>query len=147
MISARGLFETSCEVPDEDYEIPFGQAAFTRQGNDVTIVALSSMVNKANAVADKLATQGIAADVIDPRTTSPLDEDAILIWEFPCEILRNGSALPAAGNGGEVSEDGLGTFAWLDSAQLISDLCIEQSLGRSARKRRCGLCSSYSGKT
>ena len=61
------------------------------------------------------------------------------------EILRNGSALPAAGNGGEVSEDGLGTFAWLDSAQLVSDLCIEQSLGRSARKRRCGLCSSYSG--
>lgn len=63
------------------------------------------------------------------------------------EILRNGSALPAAGNGGEVPEDGLGTFAWLDSAQLISDLCIEQSLGRSARKRRCGLCSSYSGQT
>ena len=72
------LFENSCEVPDEDYEIPFGQAAFTRQGNDVTIVALSSMVHKANAVADKLATQGIAADVIDPRTTSPLDEEAIL---------------------------------------------------------------------
>ena len=72
------LFESSCEVPDEDYEIPFGQAAFTRQGNDVTIVALSSMVHKANAVADKLATQGIAADVIDPRTTSPLDEEAIL---------------------------------------------------------------------
>ena len=72
------LFESSCEVPDEDYEIPFGQAAFTRQGNDVTIVALSSMVHKANAVADKLATQSIAADVIDPRTTSPLDEEAIL---------------------------------------------------------------------
>jgi len=72
------LFESSCEVPDEDYEIPFGQASFTRQGNDVTIVALSSMVHKANAVADKLATQGIAADVIDPRTTSPLDEEAIL---------------------------------------------------------------------
>ncbi|MDE0841833.1 MAG: alpha-ketoacid dehydrogenase subunit beta [Porticoccaceae bacterium] len=72
------LFEASCEVPDEDYQIPFGEAAFTRQGNDVTIVALSSMVHKANAVADKLAAQGIAADVIDPRTTSPLDEEAIL---------------------------------------------------------------------
>ena len=63
------------------------------------------------------------------------------------EILRNGSALPAAGNGGEVPGDGLGTFAWLDSAQFISDLCIEQSLGRSARKRGRGLCSSYSGQT
>jgi pyruvate dehydrogenase E1 component beta subunit len=72
------LFESSCEVPDEDYEIPFGQAAFTRQGNDVTIVALSSMVHKANAVADKLAPKGIAADVIDTRTTSPLDEESIL---------------------------------------------------------------------
>lgn len=72
------LFEHSCEVPDESYSIPFGEAAYTRQGKDVTIVALSAMVHKANAVADKLAKQGITADVIDPRTTSPLDEEAIL---------------------------------------------------------------------
>ena len=68
-------------------------------------------------------------------------------WELLFEILRNGSALPAAGNGRAIPGDGLGTFAWLDSAQFISVLCIEQSLGRSARKRRRGLCSSYSGQT
>lgn len=72
------LFDTSCEVPDEDYSIPFGEAAYTREGEDVTIVAISAMVNKANAVADKLATEGISVEVIDPRTTSPLDEEAIL---------------------------------------------------------------------
>ena len=72
------LYETACEVPDEMYEIPFGEANFTRQGDDVTIVALSAMVPRANAVADKLAQEGIFCDVIDPRTTSPLDKEAIL---------------------------------------------------------------------
>ena len=72
------LYETACEVPDEEYMIPFGEACFTREGKDVTIVGISSMVHKANAVADKLAKEGISADVIDPRTTSPLDEEAIL---------------------------------------------------------------------
>ena len=87
------------------------------------------------------------AEVIDGDLYMDVD-DVLSIGDITtAEILRNGSALPAAGNGGEVPEDGLGTFAWLDSAQLISDLCIEQSLGRSARKRRRGLCSSYSGQT
>jgi len=72
------LLDQKWEVPDEEYTIPFGEAAFTREGDDVTIVALSSMVHKANAVADKLAAEGISVEVIDPRTTSPLDEEAIL---------------------------------------------------------------------
>jgi len=72
------LYETSCEVPDEMYTIPFGQANFLREGDDVTIVALSAMVHRAVAVADKLAKEGIFCDVIDPRTTSPLDKEAIL---------------------------------------------------------------------
>lgn len=74
----KTLFESSCEVPDEPYQIPFGEACFTREGNDATIVALSSMVDRANAVADSLAKDGIMVDVIDPRTTSPLDEESIL---------------------------------------------------------------------
>jgi len=72
------MYSDECEVPDEPYAIPFGQANFTRTGDQVTIVAFSRMVNVANQVADKLSQQGISVEVIDPRTTSPLDEDSIL---------------------------------------------------------------------
>lgn len=72
------LYDEACEVPDEDYTIPFGEAKFTRQGTDVTIVAISAMVPRANRVADKLAKEGISVEVIDPRTASPLDEESII---------------------------------------------------------------------
>jgi len=72
------MYADEGEVPDEPYVIPFGQANFTRRGNQATIVAFSRMVNLANQVADKLAQEGISVEVIDPRTTSPLDEDSIL---------------------------------------------------------------------
>jgi acetoin:2,6-dichlorophenolindophenol oxidoreductase subunit beta len=71
-------YELESEVPDESYTIPFGEAAITRAGKDVTVVAFSHMVNLANGVADALKSQGISVEVIDPRTTSPLDEETIL---------------------------------------------------------------------
>jgi pyruvate dehydrogenase E1 component beta subunit len=77
-VEDKFLYETSCEVPDEPYEIPFGEANFYREGTDVTIVGISNTVNKAIAVADRLSGEGISCDVIDPRTTSPLDEEAII---------------------------------------------------------------------
>ena len=64
-------------MPDEAYTIPFGEANLTREGDDVTIVALSRMVHFANEVADRLARE-VSCEVIDPRTTSPLDADTIL---------------------------------------------------------------------
>lgn len=72
------LYDVKDEVPDSPYEIPFGVANYTRQGDDVTIIALSNLVNVANRVADQLAQEGISVEVVDPRTTSPLDEEAIL---------------------------------------------------------------------
>jgi len=72
------LYADECEVPDEPYVIPFGEARFTRQGDQVTIVALSRMVHLANQVADNMAERGVSVEVIDPRTISPLDEDSIL---------------------------------------------------------------------
>ena len=66
------------EVPDDSYTIPFGEANYVMEGNDVTIVALGLMVHIAAGAAKELANQGITCDVIDPRTTSPLDEEAIL---------------------------------------------------------------------
>ena len=72
------LYDTEDEVPDESYAIPFGEANITRDGDDVTIIALAAMVQKANTVADRLAKAGVSVEVIDPRTTSPLDRDTIL---------------------------------------------------------------------
>jgi pyruvate dehydrogenase E1 component beta subunit len=71
------LYDEKGEVPDEPYTIPFGQANVTREGHDVTVVAFGRMVLLANQVADKLKGQ-ISVDVVDPRTTSPLDTDVIL---------------------------------------------------------------------
>jgi pyruvate dehydrogenase E1 component beta subunit len=72
------LYDEEEEVPDEAYTIPFGEANLTREGDDVTIVAIGRMVGFANQVADKLGKDGIGCTVLDPRTTSPLDEDSIL---------------------------------------------------------------------
>ena len=74
----KSLYGESCEVPDGDYVIPFGEANVTRTGNHVTVVAFSRMVVLANKVADKLLKEGISVEVIDPRTSSPLDRDSIL---------------------------------------------------------------------
>lgn len=74
----KALFGKKGEVPDGDYRIPFGHARMVREGGDVSIVAFGRMVSFAEKAADMLAEQGIGCDVIDPRTTSPLDEEAIL---------------------------------------------------------------------
>jgi pyruvate/2-oxoglutarate/acetoin dehydrogenase E1 component len=66
------------EVPDEDYEIPFGQAEVKREGKDVTIVATSRAVLWALEAAETLATDGISAEVVDPRSIVPLDADTIV---------------------------------------------------------------------
>ena len=65
-------------VPEGDYTIPFGVADIKRQGTDVTIVATSSMVQIALTAAETLAADGISAEVIDPRTTYPLDAPALI---------------------------------------------------------------------
>ena len=66
------------EVPDEAYTIPFGEANLTREGDDATIIAIGRMVQVANQAADRLAKEGIECNVVDPRTTSPLDTGTIL---------------------------------------------------------------------
>jgi len=66
------------EVPDGEYTIPFGVADVKRAGEDVTIVATSSMIRVALAAAEQLETDGISAEVIDPRTLVPLDVDALV---------------------------------------------------------------------
>ncbi len=64
--------------PEQEYTIPFGQAEVKREGKDLTLIATSSMVREALAAAAELAEDGIEAEVIDPRTLSPLDEQALI---------------------------------------------------------------------
>jgi len=66
------------EVPDGEYVIPLGVADIKRPGSDVTIVATAWMVKKSLAAAERLAEEGISAEVIDPRTLAPLDVNTIL---------------------------------------------------------------------
>jgi len=73
------LYGETYEVPvDEDFAIPLGRAKIERSGSDVTIVAFSIMVGKALEAAEKLAEQGIDAEVINLRTIRPLDRHTIL---------------------------------------------------------------------
>ena len=74
----RTILGARAEVPEEEYTIPLGVADVKREGTDATIVAIGGMVPRALAAADALASEGISAEVIDPRTLVPLDKDAIL---------------------------------------------------------------------
>lgn len=74
----KGLYETQEEVPDEPYTIPFGEANFVTEGDDVTVVAFSKMVHVAQQAHGVLAKESIHLELIDPRTTSPLDEESII---------------------------------------------------------------------
>ncbi|NMF89723.1 alpha-ketoacid dehydrogenase subunit beta [Aromatoleum petrolei] len=72
------LYNDTCEVPDGDYTIPFGEGVLVREGEHVTVVATGQLVKLATGVVDRLAAEGVRCDLIDPRTTSPLDEELIL---------------------------------------------------------------------
>jgi pyruvate dehydrogenase E1 component beta subunit len=74
----KALYAMEGEVPDGDYTIPFGHARQVRAGEDVTVIATGMMVGVAEGAAEALAADGIGVDLIDLRTTSPIDEEAIL---------------------------------------------------------------------
>jgi acetoin:2,6-dichlorophenolindophenol oxidoreductase subunit beta len=71
------LYTMEGEVPEESYTIPFGEANLVREGDDVSIVAIGRMVAMAQQAAEELAADGIEAEIVDLRTTSPLDEDTV----------------------------------------------------------------------
>jgi pyruvate/2-oxoglutarate/acetoin dehydrogenase E1 component len=103
------------DVPEGEYLVPFGQAAVRRAGGDVTIVATGWMVGKALAAAERLAAEGVGAEVIDPRTIAPLDTGTILESVAKTgrlvlvdQATRHGSA--AAVIAAEVAECGFGSL-------------------------------------
>jgi pyruvate/2-oxoglutarate/acetoin dehydrogenase E1 component len=72
------MYTLTGPVPEGEYIIPFGQADIKREGNDITLVATSSMVQVALEAANQLAEIGISAEVVDPRTTLPLDAETLV---------------------------------------------------------------------
>ena len=72
------LYDTEGEVPEDNYTIPLGVADIKREGKDVTIVTLGRMVHISLEAAEKLAADGIDVEVVDLRSISPMDGDAIL---------------------------------------------------------------------
>ena len=76
-LETKRLYPLKGAVPEEEYLIPLGVADVKRKGRDITIVATSYQVHNALAAADTLAKEGIEAEVIDPRTLSPLDVEPI----------------------------------------------------------------------
>jgi len=72
------MYKLKGPVPEEDYTIPLGMADVKRAGTDITLVATSSMVQIALGAAALLELEGISAEVVDPRTTWPLDEKTLI---------------------------------------------------------------------
>ncbi|MGK0284499.1 MAG: pyruvate/2-oxoglutarate/acetoin dehydrogenase E1 component [Patiriisocius sp.] len=78
IIEDKLMYQDKAMVPAEEYLIPLGVANVLRSGRDITLIATSSMVQVAEAAAELLAQDGISAEVIDPRTLVPLDEDTLV---------------------------------------------------------------------
>ena len=91
-------------VPEGEYIVPLGKARIMREGADLTIVATAYMVHEALAAADRLAEQGIKAEVIDPRTLQPLDTDTIVeSVKKTHRLLTVHEAVEFAGIGAEIN--------------------------------------------
>lgn len=77
-LEQKKLYKEKGPVPEEDYVIPLGVASLAREGTDVSVITYGRMVQMSLQVAEKLAAEGISVEVLDLRTLSPLDRDAII---------------------------------------------------------------------
>ncbi|HCA15487.1 MAG: pyruvate dehydrogenase complex E1 component subunit beta [SAR116 cluster bacterium MED-G05] len=112
------MYGQSFEVPDDDdWVVPIGRANIVREGSDVTITAFSIMVGRALEAADKLAEQGISAEVIDLRTIRPLDIDTIVnSVKKTSRLVTCEEGFPFAGVGSEIAMQVMEqAFDWLDA--------------------------------
>ena len=112
------MYGQSFDVPDEeDWVVPIGRANIVREGSDVTITAFSIMVGRALEAADKLAEQGISAEVIDLRTIRPLDTETIVnSVKKTSSLITCEEGFPFAGVGSEIAMQVMEqAFDWLDA--------------------------------
>ena len=112
------MYGQSFDVPtDDDWVVPIGRANVLREGSDVTITAFSIMVGRALEAADRLAEQGILAEVIDLRTIRPLDTETIVnSVKKTSRLITCEEGLPFAGVGSEIAMQVMEqAFDWLDA--------------------------------
>jgi acetoin:2,6-dichlorophenolindophenol oxidoreductase subunit beta len=117
-VEHKALYFRREEVADAARDrVPLGVARTARQGRDVTIVALSRMVGEALAAADRLADEGIEAEVIDPRTLVPLDIETIVASvRRTNRLVVAHEAVRQGGFGAEIAaQAGLAAFDFLDA--------------------------------
>ena len=111
-IESEAMYGLKGEVPDEEYVIPIGVGDIKREGSDITLVAWNKSVHLALEAATLLEQEGIQAEVIDPRTLRPLDEQMLITSVEKtnrCVIVEEG--WPYAGVGAEIAYR-LNTFAF-----------------------------------
>ena len=112
------MYGQSFDVPDDDdWVVPIGRANIVREGSDVTITAFSIMVGRALEAADRLAEQGISAEVIDLRTIRPLDTETIVnSVKKTSRLVTCEEGFPFAGVGSEIAMQVMEqAFDWLDA--------------------------------
>lgn len=112
------LYKTKGPVPEEQYTIPLSRADVKREGRDLTIVATSIMVQRALEAAEQLAEEGIEAEIVDPRTLKPLDEETIVQSVIKTSrVLIVHEACKTGGYGGELAAviAGSEAFDYLDA--------------------------------
>ena len=112
------MYGQSFDVPtDDDWVVPICRANVLREGSDVTITAFSIMVGRALEAADRLAEQGISAEVIDLRTIRPLDTDTIVnSVKKTSRLITCEEGFPFAGVGSEIAMQVMEqAFDWLDA--------------------------------
>jgi pyruvate/2-oxoglutarate/acetoin dehydrogenase E1 component len=117
-IEHKLLYKIKGPVPEEQYTIPLGSADVKREGRDLTIVATSIMVKRALEAAAQLAEEGIEAEVVDPRTLKPLDEEVIIRSVAKTgRVLIVHEACKTGGYGGELAAviAGSEAFDYLDA--------------------------------
>jgi pyruvate dehydrogenase E1 component beta subunit len=111
------LYNTRGEVPDEAAPAEIGRAAVTREGTDITIVAYSRMAHVATEVAERLAGEGISAEVVDLRSLRPLDRETVVdsVRRTGCAVIAEDDWL-TYGIGAEIAATiQEGAFDWLDA--------------------------------
>ncbi|GAA3973903.1 alpha-ketoacid dehydrogenase subunit beta [Thermobifida alba] len=112
-----GLYNTKGEVPDDDSVAEIGRAAVTREGTDITLIGYSRMAMVANQVADRLADEGISAEVVDLRSLRPLDRETIVnsVKKTGCAVIAEDDWL-TYGIGAEIAASiQEGAFDYLDA--------------------------------
>ena len=112
-----GLYNTKGEVPDDDSVAEIGRAAVTREGTDITLIGYSRMAMVANQVADRLADEGISAEVVDLRSLRTLDRETIVnsVKKTGCAVIAEDDWL-TYGIGAEIAASiQEGAFDYLDA--------------------------------